>query len=85
MNPFESATLNLNAFTGFRVDDPEELRSRTLDAIESSSHYAELKLEMDRVLQESRQLAEESVSRVVALLAALGLDATPRRVRRFSR
>lgn len=74
-NPFESATLNVNSLGQFRVDDPGELRSRTLDAIEASSRYLELKQEMQRVLQESRRLADDSIERVKALLAELGLDA----------
>jgi hypothetical protein len=77
-NPFESATLNVNSLGQFRVDDPGELRSRTLDAIEASTRYPELKQEMQRVLQESRRLADDSIERVQALLARLGLDAPAR-------
>lgn len=73
-NPFESATLSVNSLGRFRVDDPGELRSRTMDAIEASSRYLELKQEMTRVLQESRTLADDSIERVKALLVGLGLD-----------
>jgi hypothetical protein len=55
-----------------------------MDAIEASSRYLELKQEMQRVLQESRRLADDSIERVKALLAGLGLD-TPARGRRRTR
>jgi hypothetical protein len=83
-NPFESTTLSIHSLDQFRVDDPGELRSRTMDAIEASSRYLELKQEMQRVLQESRRLADDSIERVKALLAGLGLD-TPARGRRRTR
>ncbi len=73
-NPFESATLSLGNLGAFRVDDPQELRLRTLQAIEASASYLILKKEMLQVLAESKALAASSTDRVRALIDTLGLD-----------
>lgn len=72
-NPFESATLNVNNLDAHRVDDPANLRQATLDAIESSARYPELRDAMAQVLRVSKDLAEQSLERVRALLHDLGL------------
>lgn len=65
---FECATLNLASLSNFRVVDPTELRARTLQAIEESARYPELKAEMDYVREQAIRLATESRARVDAIL-----------------
>lgn len=72
-NPFESATLNLNALRDYRLSNVAQLRQATLDAIRSSAEFPELQEAMNQVLRESRELAEVSVQRVRTLLEQLGL------------
>ena len=56
-NPFESATLNVNSLGAYRVDDPAQLRERTLAAVLESAKYPELRDLMREILQESKDLA----------------------------
>ena len=72
-NPFESSTLSLNRLQDYQVE-AGELRSRVLDAIETSSRYPGLRAEMVRILEESRHLATESVTWVGEVLRQLGLE-----------
>lgn len=77
-NPFESATLSLNRLRKYRVDEAGELRLRRLDAIEASSGYLRLRDEMERVLADSRALADETIARVRRVREDLGIEADPR-------
>lgn len=72
-NPFESATMSLGRLRHLAVERGE-LRLRTLQAIEESSRYVGLKEAMTRILLESRELAESSVSTVRRLITELGLE-----------
>jgi len=76
--PFESATLSSNRLKRCRVDEAGELRLRTLDAIEASSGYLRLRDEMERVLADSRALADETIVRVRRVLDDLGIGTDPR-------
>jgi hypothetical protein len=79
-NPFESCTLTLGRLGRYRLDSASELRSRTLAAIAESGGYAELQADMLWVLEQSHRLSVESVERVSATLARLGIDVeAPRR------
>ncbi len=83
-NPFESNTLSIGRLVQSRVEDPSELRSRTMNAIEASSHYPGLKHEMRHILDESRRLADDSVERVRRLLTELNIEVDPPPRRRRS-
>lgn len=72
-NPFESATLSLTNLSWFRLEGPDLLRSATLEAIEESARFPELRVAMQEVLQESRALADSSLERVRYLVDRLGL------------
>jgi len=72
--PFESATLSLARLYRYRLSSPDELRLATLSAIESSSTYPRLRQEMIRIRDEARELADQSLSNVRALLAELGIE-----------
>lgn len=72
-NPFESATLNVNDLTDYRIDDETLLRDRVVSAVRDGTQYADLRKEMDRVLDESRALASESRKRVAMILHRRGL------------
>jgi hypothetical protein len=72
-NPFESATLSVANLDAYRVEDVNDLRQATLNAIASSSRFPALQDAMRQVLQESRALAEESLERVRVLVHELGL------------
>lgn len=67
-NPVESATLSLRNLTAFRVGDPTGLREAVLSAVAKSAMYPLVQAEMQRVLSESRRLADESIVRVGAAL-----------------
>jgi hypothetical protein len=84
-NPFESATLSLGNLAAFRLDEPDQLRARTLAAIESAAGFPALKSEMERVLEESKLLAETSVERVRTAVEAAGITMTGRRPRSAKR
>lgn len=72
-NPFESATLNLNNFAAQRIAGAHRLRSATLQAIEESEQFPQLREAMNDVLRQSRELADDSLRHVRALLQTLGL------------
>lgn len=72
-NPFESATLSLKNLGAWKVEDAGRLRAATLEAIEESDRYPELRDAMHEVLRESRDLADSSLERVRGLLRRLGL------------
>jgi len=73
-NPYESATLNINALGRYQVD-ASELKRATLSAIAEAQKYPELKQAMDEVLAESKALAARSISKVKDLIA--GLNGAP--------
>jgi hypothetical protein len=60
-NPFESATLSLTNLADRAVTDPTQLRDRVYAAIAEAARYPELKELMDRVLQDSQELATRFV------------------------
>lgn len=68
-NPFESATLSLANLAAWAVADPTQLRERVCAAIKEAAKHPELKTLMERVLQESRDLAARSVADAQKLLA----------------
>lgn len=72
-NPFESATLSLKNLHSWKVEDPDRLREATLEAIDASDQYPELRAAMEAVLRESRDLADASLEHVRELLHQLGL------------
>lgn len=72
-NPFESATLNVNDLADHRVDGETQLRDRVVSAVRDGTQYADLRKEMDRVLDESRTLANKSRKRVAEILRRRGL------------
>jgi hypothetical protein len=77
--------LTLARLGRYRLNNPTELRSRTLAAIAESSGYAELQADMHWVFEQSLGLSIESVERVSATLARLGIDVeAPRRRSRQS-
>jgi hypothetical protein len=80
-NPFESCTLSLARLGEYRVDDPAQLRERTLTAIAESDRYGELRDEMCRVLEQSHELAVECIDRVQAALKRLNIGVDPPRRR----
>ena len=58
-NPFECATLSLNKFRHFQVHE-DELRSKTLDAIEQGNARPRLKRAMAQIKDECEGLARKS-------------------------
>lgn len=72
-NPFECSTLNINRLRAYGVENKLDLRSATLEAIEQSNRFPELRVMMNEILQESRGLADDSLGRVRDLLHCLGL------------
>lgn len=56
-NPFESATLNLQAFSDCLLGDEADLRTATLDAVAEGDRYPELRQVMTEVVARSRDLA----------------------------
>lgn len=72
-NPFESATMSVNRLGAYKVSDVGMLRQATLDAIQSSARFPELREAMQQVLAESRALAGRSLEHVRTLLHQLGL------------
>lgn len=72
-NPFESATLSLRNLGAWKIDNALHLRDATLEAIAESDSYPELREAMERVLWESRELADASLAVVRDLLHRLGL------------
>jgi len=68
-NPFESATLSLNALTEFRVHDPNNLRQATISAIERGNRWPELRQAMADIYKGARNLADESLEQVRRILA----------------
>jgi hypothetical protein len=71
-NPFESATLNVNALGAYKVE-ARQLRDRTLAAVRDSAQYPELRDLMTDVLRESKELAGDTLDRARRLLHELGL------------
>jgi hypothetical protein len=72
-NPFESATLSLRNLQEYRLEEPREMKRAVLAAIEDSERYGQLSDLMTSVLDDSKSLAERSVSYVRSALADLGL------------
>ncbi|MHB1504983.1 MAG: hypothetical protein ACYCTL_13535 [Acidimicrobiales bacterium] len=72
-NPFESATLNLNNLSRYKIEDAQHLKSATLQAIKDSKQFPQLREAMKDLLCESRKLADESLRRIRELLDTLGL------------
>ncbi len=73
-NPFESCTLSLARLERYRLENQSNLRASTLEAIGDSDRYGELQADMRWVLDKSRGLSKESVERVSATLARLGIN-----------
>jgi hypothetical protein len=67
-NPFESATLSLRNLSHCRVASPTELRQATLAAIARSEARPDLRDAMKLTLRECRELVDEVLERVRALL-----------------
>jgi hypothetical protein len=72
-NPFESSTLSLRNLAAHAVAEPAGLRGAVVAAIEEAQRYPALKELMDRVLAESKALAERSIADVGAALRDYGL------------
>lgn len=72
-NPFESATISLTNIQRYRLDDPAQLRSAVLSAVEEAGSYPRLAEAMKVVLEESRRLARESIETVRKALRESGL------------
>jgi len=72
-NPFESATLNLTAFSDCLLGEEVDLRTATLDAVEEGDRYPELREVMTDVAAQSKELATASRDRVQEVLQRLGL------------
>jgi hypothetical protein len=66
-NPFESSTLNISALKKFQVRR-SDLLLKTRSAISKGKRHPKLQAEMNKVLNESRALADKSRKRVCALL-----------------
>lgn len=72
-NPFESATLNLNKLTEFRVRSEADLKLAVLDAIARGKAFPRLEQAMKQVLADSKQLAHDSRTQVSELIGTLGI------------
>jgi hypothetical protein len=70
-NPFESATLNIFSLGKYKVASDKDLKQATLDAIDESKKYPDLKKAMETVLKDSKDLAAKSISNVTALITKL--------------
>lgn len=72
-NPFESATLSLDNLARYALADSAQMKQAVLDAIAEAQRYPVLKNLMDRVLNDSKALAEKSVAEVGGALHEYGL------------
>lgn len=72
-NPFESATLGLKSVREYRLPDMKELRREILKAVRTGEQYPRTRAAMNEVLDASRVLAAESLSKVRRVLQAEGL------------
>jgi hypothetical protein len=73
-NPFESANLSLDDFEAYEVKQPgEKLRDATLRAAEDGDRFPELHEAMGRIVQRSRELAEQARDEVIQILRNRGV------------
>lgn len=73
-NPFESATLSIRQLDAYRISDRSLLKEYAIRAIQDGAQHAALRDAMDDVLQQSRDLAMQSLAKVRALVAGMPID-----------
>jgi hypothetical protein len=71
-NPFESATLSISALGKYERQE-KDLKQATLDAIAEAGKYPRLKAALEKVLKESKDLADKSIKDVTAILKQLNI------------
>lgn len=70
-NPFESATLSVTNLAPYRVTNESDLADRVRKAIKRGEAHPEIRKAMERVLQDSKDLAKESIKDVQEALKTL--------------
>jgi len=71
-NAFESATLRVSALAKYETSE-KGLEQATLHAIAEAAKYLPLKAAMEKVLNESKDLARRSIADVATILTRLGI------------
>ena len=68
-NPFESSTLSIRDLEKFVVQNEADLVQRVTDAIASADKFPTVKTAMDRILDDSKELAATALGDVRSLVA----------------
>lgn len=68
-NPFESSTLSIRDLEKFVVQNEADLVQRVTDAIASADKFPTVKAAMDRILDDSKELAATALGAVRSLVA----------------
>jgi hypothetical protein len=60
-NPFESVTLSLKDLQSYKIDSANELRKKTVEAINEANLHPHLKFYMNKIIKDSKAMAQESI------------------------